>query len=91
MNVILSFPQFRIFISQYQGVWLMKNSNYVLFHQQMQLPSVMPILVLGLAQYTSMLLAALAERLTLLTALKLVLVSTACVATQRMLEYDVKV
>ena len=61
-------------------------NNGLYFFQQMQLPSVMPILVLGLAQYTSMLLAALAERLTLLTAPKPVLVSTVCVATQKMLE-----
>ena len=54
--------------------------------QQMQLPSVMPISVLEVAQFTSMLLAALAERLTSLPALKFDLVSTVCVATQRMLE-----
>ena len=58
----------------------------VYFFQQMQLPSVMPTLVLGLTQYTCMLLAVLAEKQTSLTALKLVPVPTVCGATQRMLE-----
>ena len=56
------------------------------FYQQMQLPSVMPILVLGLAQYIFTLLAALAGRLTLLTAPNLAPVSTVCEVTQMMLE-----
>ena len=86
MNVIHSLPQFRTFTNQYQGVWLMRNSNYALFHQQMQLPSVMPILVLELAQFTSMLLAALAEKPTLLTAVMITQVSTVYRAIRRMLE-----
>ena len=52
----------------------------------MQLPSVMPILVLGLVQYICTLFTALAGRQTLLTALKFALVSTVCEATQMMLE-----
>ena len=52
----------------------------------MQFPSVMATLVLALAQFTSMLLAALAEKLILLTALKFNLMSPVCKATQRMLE-----
>ena len=52
----------------------------------MQLPLVMPILVLGLAKLTCMMLAALEGRLTSLTALKIALMSTVCKATQRMLE-----
>ena len=54
--------------------------------QQMQLPSAMPILVLAVAQFTCTMLAVLAGRLTLLTALKFILMSTVCKATQRMLE-----
>ena len=54
--------------------------------QQMQLPSVTPILVLAVALFIFMLLAALAERLTLLTAMKSALVCTVCKATQTMLE-----
>ena len=61
------------------------NINYVFF-QQMQLPSVMPILELELAQCFCTLLAALAEKLTLLSALNLAPVSTVCEATQMMLE-----
>ena len=53
--------------------------------QQMQLPSVMPTLVSALAQFTSMLLAALEVRQTLLTAVKLVLMLTVW-ATQWMPE-----
>ena len=56
------------------------------FFQQMQLPSVLPILELELAQYFCTLLAALAEKLTLLTAPNLAPVSTVCEATQMMLE-----
>ena len=52
----------------------------------MQLPSVMPILGLAVAQLTCMLLAALAVRLTSLTALKFALESTVCKATHKMLE-----
>ena len=54
--------------------------------KQMQLPSVMPTLAQAVAQYTSMLLAALVEKLTSLTALKFALESTVCKATLRMLE-----
>ena len=54
--------------------------------QQMQLPSVMPISVLAVAQFTYTLLAVLAERVTSLPALRFALVSTVCMATQRMLE-----
>ena len=54
--------------------------------QQMQLPSVMPILVLAVAQFICTVLAALEGRLTLLNALKLVLMSTVCNIMQRMLE-----
>jgi len=57
----------------------------------MQLPSVMPILVLEVAQFICTMLAALEGRLTSLTALKLILMSTVCKAMQRMLELDVKV
>ena len=64
----------------------MRNSNYALFHQQMQLPSVMPILVLGLAQFTSMLLAALEGRQTSLTAPNFAHIPIVCKATLRMLE-----
>ena len=56
------------------------------FFQQIQLPSVMHILELELAQYFCTLLAALAGRLTLLTAPNLAPVSTVCEATQTMLE-----
>ena len=52
----------------------------------MQLPSVMPILVLAVAQFICTLLAALAEKPTLLTALKFALMSTVCKVTQKMLE-----
>ena len=52
----------------------------------MQLPSVMPTLAQAVVQYICMLLAALVERLTLLTALKFALESTVCKATLRMLE-----
>ena len=54
--------------------------------QQMQLPSVTPILVLAMEQFISMLLAALAMRLTLLIALKFALIETVFKAIQRMLE-----
>ena len=54
--------------------------------QQMQLLSVMPISVLAVAQFTYTLLAVLVERLTSLPALKFDLMSTVCMATQRMLE-----
>ena len=53
--------------------------------QQVQLPSVMPTLVQAMAQYICILLAALAMRPTLMTALKLTLMSIVCKATQRML------
>ena len=54
--------------------------------QQIQLPSVMPTLVLALAQFTCMLLAALGGRPTSLTAMKFALVCTVCRVTQWMLE-----
>ena len=44
------------------------------------------ILVLVMEQFTSILLVALVERLTLLIVLKLALVDTVCKAIQRMLE-----
>ena len=50
----------------------------------------MPILVLALAQSTWIMLAALAVRLTSLTALE-ALLSAVHMATQKMLEYGVKV
>ena len=52
----------------------------------MQLLSVILTLVLVLEQFTSILLAALAVRLTLLTALKHTLVDTVFKTTQRMQE-----
>ena len=54
--------------------------------QQMQLLSVMLILVLALAQFTCTLLAATAERLASLTAQKFAQIFTVCKATQWMLE-----
>ena len=68
--------------SQYQSDWCINTHSL----QQMQLPSVMPTLVLAVALFICMLLAALVEKLTLLTALKFILASTVCKATQRMLE-----
>ena len=56
----------------------------------MQWLLVMPILVLALGQSTWMMLAALAVRPTLLTALG-ALLSVVLVVTQKMQEYDVKV
>jgi len=56
----------------------------------MQWPSVMLILVLALVQSIWMMLAALAVRLDSLTVPE-ALMSTADMATQKMLEYDVKV
>ena len=70
------------------GHWC--NSSILLL-QQMQLPLVMLILVLAVAQFTCTLLAVLAERQTSLTALKFAPVCTVCKATLRMLEWDVKV
>ena len=52
----------------------------------MQLHLVMPISVLEVVQFICMLLTALAERLTSLTALKFALESTVCKATHKMLE-----
>ena len=54
--------------------------------QQIQLPSVMPTLVLALAQSIFMLLAALGGRPTSLTALKFAHMFTVCRVTQWMLE-----
>ena len=56
----------------------------------MQLPSVMPILELEVEQFSWMMLAALAVRQISLTALE-VLLSTADMDTQKMLEWDAKV
>ena len=56
----------------------------------MQLPSVMPILELVMEPFSLMRLAVLAVKLISLTAPE-AQVSTADMATQRMLEYDVKV
>ena len=70
----------------------MSTEMYMLPHEnmhsleQMRLPSVMPTLVLALVQFTSMLLAALAGRLTLLTAPNFAHILTVCKATLRMLE-----
>ena len=63
----------------------------ICFFKQMQLPSVMPILVLAMVQSTCTLLAALGERLTLLAALKFAHIVFVCKVTLRMLEWDVKV
>ena len=57
--------------------------------QQMQLLSAVPILVLALAQSTLTMLAVLAVKQDSLTALEAL--SAVHMATQRMLEYDVKV
>ena len=64
---------------------LMQKMNNALI-QQMQLLSVMLILVLVMEQFISMLLAALGVRLTLLIALKFALIETVSKAIQRMLE-----
>ena len=56
----------------------------------MQLPLLMHILVLIWVQFTWMKLVALAKRPNLLTALE-ALLSTVTMATEMMLEYDVKV
>ena len=56
----------------------------------MQLPSVMPILGLEVEQFSWMMLAALAVRLILQTVLE-ALLYTVDMATEMMLEYDVKV
>ena len=63
----------------------MQKMNNALI-QQMQLLSVMLILVLVMEQFISMLLAALGVRLTLLIALKFALIETVSKAIQRMLE-----
>ena len=68
-----------------QKMRMLSHENIHLY-QQMQLPSVMPILVLVLEQSTSMLLAALEGRLTSLTAPKFAQIFTVCRATQKMLE-----
>ena len=65
-------------------------TKYALALQQMQLPLVEPILVLALAQSTWMVLAAPVVKQDLSTALE-ALLSTVDMATQKMLEYDVKV
>ena len=52
----------------------------MLLFYQIQLPSVVLILVLVLEQFICMLLVALAVRITLLIALKLALVDTVCMA-----------
>ena len=57
----------------------------------MQLLLVMPILELALEQFTSTLLAALAGRLTSLTAPSFTLIVTVSKTTQQMQELDVKV
>ena len=68
-----------------QKMRMLSHENIHLY-QQMQLPSVMPILVLVLEQSTYMLLAALEGRLTSLTAPKFAQSFTVCRATQKMLE-----
>ena len=73
---------------------LIKDGNVIHTHlsfQQMQLLLVMPILELALEQFTCTLLAALAGRLTSLTAPSFTLIVTVSKATQQMQELDVKV
>ena len=84
-----SYSQLRICIKVTGWQKIGTHASMYLF-QQMQLPLVMPILVLAVAQYTCKLLAALEGRLTLLIVLKFTPVSVYR-RTQTMLEWDVKV
>ena len=70
--------------------WYFAYINICILFQQMQWPSVEPILVLAVVQSTWTMLAALAVRLDSLTVPE-ALLSTVDMATQRMLEYDAKV
>ena len=83
-----SCPQFRMYLSANSRETGDENLSHDIMHsfQQMQLPSAMPILGLAVAQFTCTMLTVLAGRLTLLTALKFILMSTVCKATWRMLE-----
>ena len=83
-SVVPTYIQSQICIRQHKGG--AETISGKLLFQQIQLLSVMPTLVLALAQSIFMLLAALGGRQTSLTALKFAHKLTVCGATQKMLE-----